>query len=139
MHLHGQGASTARLFGTALGGWPKQNFRTEISASRPSALKTASIGVGRDQRAKAIRFSCHRRYMWPQTRETAMTNDPIFIAAVLAALGVLGVLLLGIASFGKGGEFNRKHSNKLMRYRVIGQFIAVVLVVIAAWLARGGN
>ncbi len=68
-----------------------------------------------------------------------MTNDPIFIIAALAALGVLGVLLLGIGSFGKGGDFNRKHSNRLMRYRVIGQFVAVVLVVIAVWVQRGGN
>ncbi|MFM2390627.1 MAG: hypothetical protein RLZZ437_2182 [Pseudomonadota bacterium] len=68
-----------------------------------------------------------------------MTNDPFFIAAGLAALGVLGVLLLGIGSFGKGGEFNRKHANKLMRYRVIGQFVAVVLVMIAVWMQGRGN
>jgi Hypoxia induced protein conserved region len=68
-----------------------------------------------------------------------MTNDPMFIAAGLAALGVLGILLLGIGSFGKGGEFNRKNANRLMRYRVIGQFVAVVLVVIAVWMQGGGN
>jgi Hypoxia induced protein conserved region len=68
-----------------------------------------------------------------------MTNEPMFIAAGLAALGVLGILLLGIGSFGKGGEFNRKNANRLMRYRVIGQFVAVVLVVIAAWMHGGGN
>jgi Hypoxia induced protein conserved region len=72
-------------------------------------------------------------------KETRMTNDPFFIAAGLAALGVLGVLLLGIGSFGKGGEFNRKHANKLMRYRVIGQFVAVVLVMIAVWMQGRGN
>ncbi|MCU0800814.1 MAG: twin transmembrane helix small protein [Rhodobacteraceae bacterium] len=68
-----------------------------------------------------------------------MANDPIFIAALLAALAVLGVLLFGIGSFGKGGAFNQKHANRLMRYRVIGQFVAVVLVVIAAWLHGKGN
>ena len=68
-----------------------------------------------------------------------MASDPIFVIAAIAALGVLGILLLGIGSFGKGGEFNHKHANRLMRYRVIGQFAAVVLVVIAVWLQRGGN
>jgi hypothetical protein len=68
-----------------------------------------------------------------------MTDDPIFIVAALAALGVLGILLLGIGSFGKGGDFNRRNANKLMRYRVIGQFVAVVLIVIAAWMHGGGN
>lgn len=68
-----------------------------------------------------------------------MASNPIFIVAAIAALGVLGVLLLGIGTFGKGGDFNRKHANRLMRYRVIGQFVAVVLVVIAVWWQRGGN
>lgn len=68
-----------------------------------------------------------------------MASNPIFIVAAIAALGVLGVLLLGIGTFGTGGDFNRKHANRLMRYRVIGQFVAVVLVVIAVWWQRGGN
>ena len=69
-----------------------------------------------------------------------MTKDPLFIVAAIAALGVLGILALGIGGFGKGGDFNRKHANRLMRYRVIGQFVAVVLLVLAAWAhGRGGN
>jgi hypothetical protein len=68
-----------------------------------------------------------------------MAKDPLFIAAAIAALGVLGILAVGIGGFGKGGAFNHKHANRLMRYRVIGQFIAVVLVVLAAWLHERGN
>lgn len=68
-----------------------------------------------------------------------MASDPLFVVAAIAALGVLGILLLGIGTFGKGGDFNRKHANRLMRYRVIGQFAAVVLIVIAAWLQSRGN
>jgi Hypoxia induced protein conserved region len=68
-----------------------------------------------------------------------MAKDPLFIAAAIAALGVLGILAVGIGGFGKGGAFNQKHANRLMRYRVIGQFIAVVLVVLAAWLHGRGN
>jgi hypothetical protein len=68
-----------------------------------------------------------------------MFQDPLFVVAAIAALGVLGILLMGLGTFGKGGDFNRKHANRLMRYRVIGQFVAVVLIVTAAWLQGRGN
>lgn len=69
-----------------------------------------------------------------------MINDPLFILAVLACFGVLIILVLGIGGFAKGGEFNRKHSNKLMRYRIIAQAGAVILIVLFAFIrSRGGN
>jgi hypothetical protein len=68
-----------------------------------------------------------------------MGSDPLFIVAAIAALCVLGILLLGIGSFGKGGDFNRKHANRLMRYRVIAQFAAVVLIMLAVWLRGRTN
>ncbi len=37
----------------------------------------------------------------------------------------------------KGGDFNRKHGNKLMRWRVALQGTAVLLVIAAAFLSRG--
>lgn len=58
-----------------------------------------------------------------------MANDPLFILVVIACLVVLGILLTGIGGFGKGGDFNRKHANKIMRWRIIAQFIAVVLIL----------
>ena len=69
-----------------------------------------------------------------------MINDPLFILAILACFGVLIFLMLGIGGFAKGGEFNRKHSNKLMRYRIIAQAGAVILIVLFAYIrSRGGN
>ena len=69
-----------------------------------------------------------------------MANDPLFIVAAIAALGVLAILLIGIGGFAKGGDFNKKHANRLMRYRIYAQFAAVVLIVLFAWMrARGGN
>ena len=35
-----------------------------------------------------------------------MFSDPLVIFAVIACLAVLGILLFGIGSFAKGGEFN---------------------------------
>jgi hypothetical protein len=54
-----------------------------------------------------------------------MTKDPLFIVAALACLGVLVILMIGIGGFGKGGDFNRKHANRIMRYRIIAQAVAV--------------
>ena len=60
-----------------------------------------------------------------------------FYLAVGACILVLVVLMAGIVSFAKGGEFNRKYANKIMRLRLITQFIAVVLIVIYVWYIRG--
>lgn len=48
----------------------------------------------------------------------------------IAMTAVLGVLVLGLAAFFKGGEFNRKYGNKLMRARVALQALAVILLLI---------
>lgn len=45
-------------------------------------------------------------------------------------LAVLVVLILGIAAMARGGEFNRKHANKLMVARVVLQGIAIALVAL---------
>lgn len=58
-----------------------------------------------------------------------MMTDPLFVAAALASLAVLVVLMIGIGGFARGGAFNRKHGNRLMRYRIAAQFVAVVLIL----------
>lgn len=49
----------------------------------------------------------------------------------LAMLAVLGVLVLGLLSMAKGGEFNRKYGNRLMQARVILQGLALLMFVLA--------
>ncbi len=69
-----------------------------------------------------------------------MFSSPLFILAVLACLGVLIILMIGIGGFAKGGEFNKKHANRLMRYRIAAQAFAVILIVGFAWMrSAGGN
>lgn len=69
-----------------------------------------------------------------------MIHDPLFLLAAVACLVVVVILMLGIGSFAKGGEFHRKNSNRLMRYRLAAQAVAVLLIVGFAWLrSRGGN
>lgn len=62
-----------------------------------------------------------------------LLKDPLFLVAAAASLGVLVILVIGIGSFARGGEFNRKHANRLMRYRLAAQFVAVILIVAFAW------
>lgn len=59
-----------------------------------------------------------------------MANDPLFILVAVACLAVLAVLLLGIGSFGRGGEYNRKNANKIMRWRIGLQAVAVIMILI---------
>jgi|TARA_B100000900_G_C20544606_1_gene701989 hypothetical protein len=54
---------------------------------------------------------------------------PVSIAAVAL------VLATGIYSMMKGGEFNKKYSNKLMRLRILLQFIAILIIMLAVYLA----
>ena len=63
-----------------------------------------------------------------------MFSDPLFIFAAIACLVVLGILLFGIASFAKGGEFNKRNANRIMRWRLGVQFVAVIAIVAFAWL-----
>ena len=67
-------------------------------------------------------------------------TDPLFILATVVCLIVLVILMIGIGVFTKGGETSRKYSNKLMRYRIIAQALAVVVIVLFAWArSRGAN
>ncbi len=67
-----------------------------------------------------------------------LREDPLFLLAAGASLVVLVVLAIGIGGFAKGGEFNRKHGNRMMRYRLIAQFVAVILIVGFAWFRSRG-
>ena len=59
-----------------------------------------------------------------------MLNDPLFILVAIACLIVLGILLTGVGGFAKGGDFNKKHANKIMRWRIYAQAVAIVLILI---------
>lgn len=67
-----------------------------------------------------------------------MAHDPLFIVAAIACLAVVAVLLVGVGAFARGGEFNRKYANKIMRLRLLAQFIAVVLIVLFVWISGRG-
>ncbi|MBI1406355.1 MAG: twin transmembrane helix small protein [Caulobacter sp.] len=51
-------------------------------------------------------------------------------AALLAVTITLG---FGLYSLFRGGDYGRSRSNKLMRLRVLMQFIAIIVLVAAYW------
>ncbi len=59
------------------------------------------------------------------------------VILVIALVAVLGVLLMGVYSMGRGGEFNRKHGNKLMCWRIVLQLLAVGIMVMLFFVNQG--
>ena len=68
-----------------------------------------------------------------------MFNDPLFLILGAAVLVVVFILALGIGGFAKGGDFNRKHGNRLMRYRIYAQAIAVALLMLFLYFRSSGG
>ena len=64
-------------------------------------------------------------------------NTLFIFAAVIASISVLGVMGLGIFSMIKGGEFNKKHGNRLMRLRVMLQGLALGMLALAYYSSQG--
>ena len=63
-----------------------------------------------------------------------MAMDQIIL---FAALGIVAVILgWGVLTMARGGEYNIKNSNRIMRYRIIFQAIALVVILILIWWKR---
>lgn len=64
-----------------------------------------------------------------------MTN--LFIIMMIVAMfAAFGSLAVGILSMVKGGDFNKKHGNKLMQARVGLQGCALLFLMLA-WMTSG--
>jgi hypothetical protein len=68
-----------------------------------------------------------------------MANDPLFYVVAGAVLLVLVILMIGIGGFARGGEFNRKHANRLMRYRIVAQAVAIVIILLFVFIRSTGG
>jgi hypothetical protein len=54
----------------------------------------------------------------------------LFTLMIIAMVGVVGVLFFGLFSMARGGAFNQRNANKLMRWRVALQAFAILLFVL---------
>ena len=54
------------------------------------------------------------------------------------ALGIVAVILgWGVLTMARGGEYNVKNSNRIMRYRIIFQAIALLVIMVLIWMRQG--
>ena len=56
---------------------------------------------------------------------------------VICLLIVFGILMWGVITMGIGGKYNSKWSNKIMRYRVILQAIALLIFIVILSFSSG--
>ena len=63
-------------------------------------------------------------------------SGSLFVLLIIAMVATLAVLFIGLFAMARGGEFNKKHGNKLMRFRVAFQG-AAILIFILLMLALG--
>ena len=59
-----------------------------------------------------------------------ITGTLVKIFGIMLLIVVAVVLILGIGTLFKGGETSKKYSNKLMQYRVLFQFIAIIVLFV---------
>ncbi|RJL01200.1 twin transmembrane helix small protein [Paracoccus aestuarii] len=66
-----------------------------------------------------------------------MPDKTLFLVTVLAIGVVVAILMTGIGGFARGGEFNRKHGNRMMRWRLYAQAVALVILMGFLWWRAG--
>lgn len=66
-----------------------------------------------------------------------MGFDQLILGASLAI--VAGILGWGVLTMARGGEYNVKHSNRIMRYRIIFQALALIVILTLMWWRRTGG
>jgi hypothetical protein len=63
-------------------------------------------------------------------------NSFLAILLIIAMIATLGVLFVGMFAMARGGEFNKKYGNTLMRYRVLLQGLAIFIFILFVLFAR---
>jgi ABC-type Na+ efflux pump permease subunit len=64
-----------------------------------------------------------------------MSEFLVYLLVPLAVAAVAVVLVLGLTNLARGGSPQR--SQKLMRLRVLLQFVAIIVVMFTIWVIRG--
>lgn len=56
----------------------------------------------------------------------------------IATLVVAAVLVVGLYSLFRGGDFARTYSNKIMRLRIAAQFVAIIIIMAVLYFSGRG-
>lgn len=68
-----------------------------------------------------------------------MLTDPFFLLVAAACLVTALILIRGVMTFGREGVENARRSNRYMWWRIIAQFIAVLLILLFVLVRRQGG
>lgn len=60
------------------------------------------------------------------------------IIVFIAILVVAAILVVGLYSLFRGGDFARTHSNKLMRLRIVAQLAAIIIILAVLFFTGRG-
>jgi uncharacterized membrane protein len=61
-----------------------------------------------------------------------------FLVAI--AVGIVAiVLMIGLYSLFRGGDFARSYSNKIMRLRIVAQLAAIVIIMAVLYFSSRGS
>ncbi len=60
------------------------------------------------------------------------------IILFVALCSVVGILFWGVFTMARGGTYNIKNSNRIMRYRIIFQAFALLIIVGLMWYRNMG-
>ena len=63
-------------------------------------------------------------------------SGTFFYLAGAACLVTLIVVMIGIVGFGTG-KASASFSQRMMRFRIVAQFVAIVLIMLTIWFAQG--
>lgn len=62
-----------------------------------------------------------------------MPDQSLFLVTILSIGVVVAILATGIGGFARGGDFNRKHGNRMMRWRLYAQAAALLILMLFLW------
>lgn len=66
-----------------------------------------------------------------------MLEGKILVAIAVGLVAV--VLLVGLYSLYRGGDFARSYSNKIMRVRIVAQLVAIVIIMAVLYFWGSGG
>ena len=65
--------------------------------------------------------------------------DTIFYVIILACFAVVVVLMPGLGGFAKGSGWAKDNANRLMRWRLMAQIVAVLIIVVVILFKQSGS
>ncbi len=64
-------------------------------------------------------------------------NHAIAIFLIVLGLGLtLGILIFGLIAMARGGDFNAKWGNRIMRWRIMAQVFAIAMFATGLYLIK---